>query len=262
MMADSIPERRRVLITGAAGRIGTAFRARYGDRYDLRLVDTRPIADPDGHEHLEADLVQLDAAREACAGIDTVLHLAADPSPRATFYGTLLPLNILMAYNMFHAAVEQKCRRVIFASSIHAVNAYPLDYQIHPDDPILPGDLYGVTKVFGEALCAYYAAREGLSCIAIRIGAFGTRERVAEETDSRLLTLWVSHDDLSQLLARCIDAPDSVRHLLVQGVSDNQLKRMDISNARRILGYDPQDNAFQISSKTEMAPRRPDDPDV
>src|SRR5687768_10917685 len=97
--------RRKLLITGAAGRIGTAFRGHYGDRYDLRLVDRRPVEDPGGHEHYTMDLVQLDEARKACEGVDTVVHLAADPSPRATFYDPLLPLNVQMTYNMFHAAV-------------------------------------------------------------------------------------------------------------------------------------------------------------
>jgi nucleoside-diphosphate-sugar epimerase len=252
---------RKVLITGAAGRIGTAFRKAYGDRYAFRLVDVKPVPEPDGHEAYTADLVDLDAARKACEGMDTVVHLAADPSARATFYDTLLPLNIKMTYNLFHAAAEQGCRRIVFASSIHAVNAYPLDVQIHWDDPVRPGDLYGVTKAFGEALCAYYAHREGLSAIAIRIGAFGTPDKVAESSDSRMLTLWISHRDLCQLIHRCIEAPDAVRHLIVQGVSDNQLKRMDISNAREVLGYAPEDNAFQISG-IRIDPRRPDEPDV
>jgi len=254
--------RRRVLVTGAAGRIGTAFRKHYGAGYELRLVDRLPVPEAGEHEAYEADLVKLEAALAACSGIDTVIHLAADPSPRATFYDTLLPLNIQMTYNLFHAAAEQGCRRLIFASSIHAVNAYPLDYQIHPDDPVLPGDLYGVTKTFGEALGRYFAALKGLSCISIRIGAFGTADKVAECTDSRLLALWVSERDLSQLLYRCVEAPDSVRSLIVQGVSDNQFKRMDIENARRILGYEPQDNAFQLCSKIEMDPRQPADLDV
>ena len=254
--------RRRVLITGAAGRIGTAFRTQYAEQYEFRLVDRRPVDEPAGHESLVADLVDLEQARRACEGIDTVLHLAADPSPSATFYDTLLPLNIQMTYNMFHAAVEQGCRRIIFASSIHAVNAYPLDYQVHPDDPVRPGDLYGVTKCFGEALCGYYGHRQGLSCIAIRIGAFGTPEAVQNSDDSRLLSLWVSHRDLSQLIHRCIEAPDTIRSLIVQGVSDNQLKRLDISNAREILGYAPEDNAFEISSRIDMAPQQPDGQDV
>lgn len=254
--------KRRVLITGAAGRIGTAFRKYYGDRYELRLVDCKPVDAPGSHESRVADLVSLEAARQACQGIDTIVHLAADPSPSATFYETLLPLNIQMTYNLFHAAVEQDCRRLVFASSIHAVNAYPLDYQIHPDDPVRPGDLYGVTKCFGEALCAYYAEREGLSCIPVRIGAFGTPDRVAKSSDPRLLALWVSDRDLCQLLHRCIEAPDDVRYLLVQGVSDNQFKRLDIGNAREVLGYAPQDNAFRISNKAHLDPRRPDEPDV
>jgi NAD+ dependent glucose-6-phosphate dehydrogenase len=253
---------RRLLITGAAGRIGTAFRTAYGDRYSFRLVDRKAVDEPAGHEAVVADLVQLDEARKACEGIDTVVHLAADPSPSATFYDTLLPLNIQMTYNLFHAAREQGCRRLVFASSIHAVNAYPLDYQVHPEDSVRPGDLYGVTKCFGEALCAYYGHREGLSCIAVRIGAFGTPDKVEDSTDSRMLTLWVSHRDLCQLLHRCVEAPDDLRFLIVQGVSDNQLKRMDIGNARELLGYDPEDNAFQISGRIEMEPRRPDGPDV
>jgi len=254
--------KRKVLITGGAGRIGTAFRQQYDDQYDFRLVDRRPAEAPGRHESYVADLVELDEARRACEGVDTVLHLAADPSPSARFYDTLLPLNIQMAYNMFHAAVEQGCRRLIFASSIHAVNAYPLDHQVHPDEPVRPGDLYGVTKVFGEALCAYYAEREGLSSIAIRIGAFGTPQAVERSDDSRMLSLWVSQRDLSQLIHRCIEAPDSLRFLIVQGVSDNQFKRMDIANAREILGYAPEDNAFQISSNVQLAPRRPDETDV
>lgn len=249
---------RSVLITGAAGRIGTAFRSRCGDTYRLRLVDRRPVEDPAGHEARVLDLVDLDAARQACEGIDTIVHLAADPSPRARFYESLLPLNIQMTYNLFHAAVEQGCRRLIFASSIHAVNAYPLDYQVHPQDPVRPGDLYGVTKCFGEALCSYYADRQGLSCIAVRIGAFGTPEAVAESGDSRQLSLWVSHDDLCQLLHRCIEAPDHLRFLIVQGVSDNQFKRMDISNARELLGYEPRHNAFDLTSRTDLDPRPPD----
>ena len=255
-------EKRKVLITGGAGRIGTAFRTQYADRYSFRLVDRCEAEAPGEHESYVADLVDLEEARRACEGIDTVIHLAADPSPSATFYDTLLPLNIQMTYNLFHAAVEKKCRRIIFASSIHAVNAYPLDYQIHPDDPILPGDLYGVTKCFGEALCAYYSQREGLSSIAIRIGAFGTPERLANCDDSRLLALWVSHRDLSQLISRCIDAPDDVRHLIVQGVSNNQFKRMDIGNAQRILGYEPEDNAFQLTSMVQMPPQDPGGMDV
>lgn len=254
--------KRQVLLTGSAGRIGTAFRERYGDRYRFRLVDIRETESPAGHEVVTGDLAELDFAREICRGVDTVIHLAADPSPRAGFYESLLRTNFQATYNVFHAAHEAGCRRVVFASSIHAVNAYPLDVQIRPEGPIRPGDLYGVSKCFGEALCAYYAYRCGMSCLPIRIGAFATPERVAESDDSRFLTLFVSHDDLCQLIHCCVEAPDSLRFEIFQGVSDNQLKRMDISNARELIGYAPRDNAFQLSARTDLKPRRPDEPDV
>ena len=67
--------------------------------------------------------------------------------------------------------------------------------------------------------------------------------------------------DLTQLFQRCIEAPDDLRFLIVHGVSDNQFKRMDITNARELLGYQPEDNSFALSSKTELIPRRPDDTD-
>ena len=180
--------------------------------------------------------------------MDTVLHLAADPNASADFYGTLLSANIQATYNVFAAAKEAGCRRVIFASSIHAVNGYPLDVQIHPDDPVRPGDMNGVTKVFGEATGAYFAYREGLSAIAVRIGAYGKPEHVTRSDDSRYLSLFVSPRDLSQLFHRCIEAPDSLRFAILHGISNNQLKRLDISSARELVGYDPQDNAFALSA--------------
>ena len=210
--------------------------------------------------------------------MDTVVHLGAAAGDRQT-PEDLLRSNVMGTYNVFEAAKRAGVKRVIFASSGATVSGAerepPLSHIVNGryeelgswsplthETPLRPGGLYGATKVWGEALCSYYADREGLSCIAVRIGAFGTPERLVDCTDSRLLTLWVSHDDLTHLFERCIEAPESVRFLIVQGVSDNQLKRMDISNAREVLGYDPKDNAFQISRKIEMAPRRPNDPDI
>lgn len=193
--------------------------------------------------------------------MDTVLHLAADPSARADFYESLISTNIQATYNVYLAASEARCRRVIFASSIHAVNAYPLDVQIHPEDPVRPGDMYGVTKVFGEATGSYFAHRRGLSCVAIRIGAYGPPERVLAADDSRHLSLWVSPRDLSQLFHRCIEAPDSLRFAIFHGVSNNQMKRMDISNAREQVGYSPEDNAFELSAAAQLKPIDPDGDD-
>jgi uronate dehydrogenase len=147
-----MPERRKVLITGAAGLVGGILRRAWADRYDLRLADIRPVEDAGGHEVVTTDIRELEAMRRACEGIDTLVHLAADRSPRADFYATLLDLNIIGAYNGFQAAKDQGCRRIVFASSVNAVLGYPDDAGVEWDVPIFPTNVYGATKCWGEAL--------------------------------------------------------------------------------------------------------------
>ncbi len=240
---------KKVLLTGAAGRIGTAFLEYEGDRYDVRLTDVHihTIDNSLGREVVQADLSDLDNCQELCRGVDTVLHLAADPSPKADFYESLLDNNIKATYNIFRAAKDQGCRRVITASSVHAVLGYPLDTQPHPDMPVKPTNMYGVTKIFGEAVAHCFSASEGLSCIAVRIGGYGgNRNHTPESVDARTLSVYVSPRDLSHLFACCIDAPDSLRFAIFQGVSDNRFKRMSIDNARELVGYTPRDDAFEL----------------
>ena len=187
------PPERFVLVTGAAGRIGRAFVAAASDRYRFRLSD-RDIAglgDARGHEVLALDVADPDGCRAACTGIDTVVHLAADPSPEADFAGSLLENNIRGAYDIFRAAADAGCRRVIYASSLHAVAGYPIEAAIGPDAPVRPLTMYGVSKCFGEATASYFAEAEGLSCIAVRIGAYEApwiREEPTRETLSGFIS--------------------------------------------------------------------------
>jgi nucleoside-diphosphate-sugar epimerase len=236
----------KVLLTGAAGRIGTAFREYVGSRYQLRLADrdVAKLGDSGGHEIIALEASDLDSCQAACHDIDAVVHLAADPSPRADFYDSLLDNNIKGAYNIFRAAKDQGCRRVIFASSIRVFEGYPAGPPISPDALLRPTDMYAASKCFGEALAYYFAHAEGLSSIVVRIGGFEgnwVRQNPPEET----LVRFVSRRDLSQLLAHCVEAPD-VRFVIVHGVSDNRHKRLDISSTSELLGYDPQDDGFQI----------------
>src|SRR5215217_8841078 len=166
---------RFVLLTGAAGRIGTAFREAHGERYRFRLADLRTdaLADTPGadHEIIRLDVAESDACRDACADIDTVIHLAADPSPEADWESSLLANNIQGVVNVFRAASEAECRRVVFASSVHAVGGLQDDEAIADNAPPRPVNHYGASKAFGEAVAATYSAA-GLSGIAIRIGAY------------------------------------------------------------------------------------------
>jgi nucleoside-diphosphate-sugar epimerase len=238
---------RSILVTGAGGRIGSAFRAYVGDRYALRLVDrdAAKIGDPAGHEVCEANVADLETCQQCCAGVDTVLHLAADPSTNADFYGSLLDNNVKAMYNIFRAAKDQGCRRVIFASSIQVIEGYPLDVQAKPESPIKPMNMYAACKAFGEATAHYFAYAEGLSSIAVRVGAFeGNRPQLA--TDGRTLSAFVSKRDLSHLFVQCIET-EGVQFAILHAVSDNRFKRMDISSTRQTVGYTPQDDAFRLA---------------
>jgi nucleoside-diphosphate-sugar epimerase len=241
--------RSRVLVTGAAGGIGTAFFRYAGSRYDFRLADRPGSSLPDvsgsGHEVRHFDLSDTEAASEACRGVDAVVHLGADPSPEADFEESLLQNNILGTYNVLRGAYEAGCARVVLASSVHAVEGYPPDVQVHTSMPVRPRNPYGVSKCFAEALASYYATETGLSCIAVRIGAFEYPEEHGS-ADAHFLSLFVSPRDLCQLLCRCVEAPAETKFAIAHGVSDNRFKRLDISDTRTTFGYEPEDDAFAI----------------
>jgi len=240
----ALPPERFVLVTGAAGRIGRAFVAAASDRYRFRLSD-RDIAglgDARGHEVLALDVADPDGCRAACTGIDTVVHLAADPSPEADFAGSLLENNIRGAYDIFRAAADAGCRRVIYASSLHAVAGYPIEVAIGPDAPVRPLTMYGVSKCFGEATASYFAEAEGLSCIAVRIGAYEA-PWIREEPTRETLSGFISVRDMNQLLIRCIEAPD-LPFAIVHGISNNRIKRVSLAETQALLGYLPEDDGF------------------
>lgn len=234
---------RKVLVTGAAGNIGSYFAEHSHQRYDLRLMvregDDRAAIEQYG-EVVTGELDDLDRLKEFCRGIDTILHLAADPSPNAT-WDSVVQNNITGTYNVFVAAKAAGCRRVIYASSIHAVSGYPADRQVQTDDPVNPGDLYGVSKCFGEALARYMAEQEGVEAIAIRIGAFQPEAAAEDPGSIQMLDAWVSRRDLNHLIQCCID-DERLKFAIVHGLSDNRFKRMDISETRELLGYQPQDD--------------------
>jgi len=236
--------RRRVLVTGAAGRIGSYFAAHAHRTYDLRLMaretDGATAALQPFGEVVNGDLGDLERLKELCRGADTVLHLAANAGA-GTVWRSLLDNNIIGTYNLFVAAKAAGCRRVVFASSIHAVSGYAPDVQVKTGEPVNPGDLYGVSKCFGEALGRYMAEQERLSVIAIRVGAFQPLDAARIENNVRLLDAFVSHRDLQQLIERCIEA-ESVRFAILHGLSNNRFKRLDIADARALVGYAPQDD--------------------
>ncbi|MEB6334596.1 NAD-dependent epimerase/dehydratase family protein [Serratia rhizosphaerae] len=237
----------RILITGAGGRVATVYRRAIAGRHALRLAerDTACLTDIGAHDEIIAcDIRDLQACRRACDGIDTVLHLAADPSPDADFCGSLKDNNILGTFNIFRAAKDAGCRRVVFASSAQAVEGYPLDYQVRPDDAPRPKNLYGASKAFGEGIAAYFAYQEGLSALSVRLANFCTLEP-GQQVSARDMSAFLSHRDAADLLDRCIRV-DGVHYAVVHGISDNRYKRLSLEETSRLLDYHPQDDAFRL----------------
>lgn len=237
----------RILLTGAAGRIGAAFVAETADRYQFRLVDRdlAGLAELPSHETIRLDIADLTACHAACAGMDAVVHLAADPSPDAEFYPSLLENNIKGVFNIYRAAKDAGCRRVVYASSAHAVAGYPSDDPIPFDAPVRPITLYGATKCFGEAVGAYFAYAENLPNVAIRIGAYDAPWIHADPSPGALAA-YVSARDLNQLFVRALEAPLKTPFVVVNGQSNNRIKRLEIDSAIDQLGYAPQDDAFDL----------------
>jgi len=253
--------RRCVLLTGPAGRIGRGFQEEYlrkfREHYDLRIAVHITRGDALISDVVEMDIASLEQVKEACRGVDTVVHLAANADSQAGFCEALLEPNIVGAYNLFEAAHQMGCRRVVYASSIHAVMGYPVDLQVHHDSPPRPDTLYGVTKLFGEGLCSSYSYLHGLSCIALRIGRYVQDDEVEalkHRANPQELDIVVSQRDMAQLIHRCILAPDHLKYAILNGLSNNRYKRLDLESARRLVGYAPEDDAFQWSELLHFTP--------
>ncbi|MGB7036751.1 MAG: NAD(P)-dependent oxidoreductase, partial [Xanthobacteraceae bacterium] len=156
----------------------------------------------------------------------------------------VLPLNIEGCYNAFEAARRQGVKRLIFASSNHAVGFHRRERFL--DDRVVPrpDTRYGVSKVFGEAVGRLYADKYGLSVACLRIGTFRNPDRPA---DARQLLTWISHRDMVQLVRRCIDHPH-YHFVTAYGVSNNLRSRWDNSNVK-FLGYLPQDDSESFAAE-------------
>jgi uronate dehydrogenase len=238
-----MPAPRTVLLTGAAGGLGTLMRnllPAFG--YELRLLDVRPIeGDPDA---VTADLADRDALREAVRGVDAIIHLAGI-SLEAPFE-KILKANIEGTYNLYEAAREEGVRRIVSASSNHAVGFTP---RPQGDDPLIPIDtprrpdtFYGLSKCFGEDLAQFYWDKYGLETVSVRIGSC-----FPQPTSVRMLSVWMSPADGARLFHAALSAED-VKHTVVYGSSANTRLWWDLSTARA-LGYEPQDDSEEFAEK-------------
>jgi uronate dehydrogenase len=224
-----------VLVTGAAGRIGSVLRAQWRNERRLRLLDVRELGEPAAQEEvIEGDLNDFEFVRRAMEGIDVVVHLAAIPSEDR--FPRLLEANVVATFNVFEAARQCGVRRLVFASTNHVTGFYPRLERVGPGDPVRPDSLYAVTKVFGEALGRLYADKWGLEVICLRLGAFGKRP-----TSVYALSMWLSERDAVQLFTKAVTARD-IDFLVLYGLSRSRWSSWD-NQGTALLGYVPIDDA-------------------
>jgi uronate dehydrogenase len=226
---------KKILITGAAGGIATMIRPILRADYRLRLSDRVDVPDPTADEEVApADLSDIAALRRAIAGVDGIAHFGGRSGEAP--WEVIHEANIAGCYNLFEAARLEGVRRIVFASSNHAVGFYRRDRRIGTDVLVRPDSRYGVSKVFGEALASLYADKYGAEALSIRIGNVSPRPR-----EVRRLSIWISPRDLCQLIRIGLETP-GLRHEVVYGASDNARGWWDNDTAFR-LGYRPEDGS-------------------
>ncbi|GGG13102.1 NAD-dependent dehydratase [Paenibacillus albidus] len=240
--------KRKLLITGAAGRIGNVlYRGLKEDaRYDVVGADIQ--ADE------EQGIVQMDVADEArlaelTQGIDTVLHFAWIKDEE-DFLGKVLPGNVGGAYKLFESAVQSGVRRIVFASSNHATGYYKTDEKLDPMDPYRPDSFYGLSKCYIELLGRLYSDQGTISSINIRIGNFPEDDRPHSE---RAGHIWISERDMLQLVVCCIEADSGLQYLNLYGTSANSDNYYNIGYLEELIGYKPQDDAAGLLEEAKAA---------
>jgi uronate dehydrogenase len=238
-------DRKKLFITGAAGKVGSALRRYLRGRYRLRLLFHNAIPQVEEEDEIAvADLANFECMVEACEGIDAIVHLGiATPGkgfPRTRYNQMIMETNIQGTYNIFEAARLNKVPTVVFASTNHVTGYYEKENTYTtPEMPVRPDSMYGVSKAFGEALGRLYHDQYGLSVYCLRIANFPNTDQVNRPYEPGM-NRWLSARDMAELAACCIEAPRP-QFGIFYAVSLGADKKWDLSNARQMVGWEPRD---------------------
>jgi len=227
--------RRRVLITGALGRVAAQLLPAVRDGCDLRLLDRGGGNGDDlGGPLLVGELTDRGLLGKALDGVDAVVHLAGNPDPAAPWQELLEP-NIEGFAALLDVSRDRGVGRVIFASSVHAMGAYEgrRQWPIDPGWPPAPCCSYGATKAFDEALARAYDYRtDGMSLIGLRLGLCAPDATAAEAAAG-----WLRPADLQRIVTGALET--AVRFGVYHAVSWAGRRRRGLDATMADLGYDP-----------------------
>lgn len=224
-----------VLVTGAAGALGRELRARLKGRYPLvRYSDIVAMAPAEaGEETIIADLSDAVAIARACEGMDAIVHLGGQSVEGR--WSQVISANLIGLINVYEGARLAGVKRILFASSNHAIGYHRRSERIDHTAPARPDTRYGLSKAFGEDIASFYADKYDIKGFSLRIGSC-----FPKPTNARMLATWLSYDDFARLVETGLTA--DYHNEIVYGVSRNTRSWWDNSNAYR-LGYDPKDDA-------------------
>lgn len=246
-----MPDYRRILITGAAGSLGGHLRTGLAPLADrLRLADIRDLGTAAPNEELvTVDLADKAAALEVTRDCDAIVHFAGHP--REQSFEEIVADTLPAAYHVYEGARRHGARRVVYASSIHAVGFHPVEDGPDTRAPHRPDTFYGLTKTFVEDLASLYWDKFGLESVCLRICSC-----FPEPADRRMLWSWLSFGDCVRLTAAALTAP-RVGFSVVYGTSDNAAAAVSNAHAGHI-GFRPQDSADRFAAAVLARTERPD----
>jgi len=231
-----------VLVTGSAGRVGSAACAGLLARgHHVRGFDVRPT--PSMADAVVGDLADSGAVRRAMEGIQVVAHLAATPD-EDDFLGKLVPNNIVGLYHVLEGARQAGVRRVILASTGQVVMGHEGPWPVTPDMPYSPRNWYASAKVMTEVVGQVYAHVHGQSILVVRLGWCPRDRKHAANlaVDEVGKDVYLSPADAGRFFVCAVEAPETIRYAVVFATSKPLCRtRYDISAARSLLGYEPQD---------------------